>query len=141
MARTNPDEVKAILLKDYDGRADLTPFIAEASALVDTVVAVGGRMGKLKLSLSTTQQAQIEMNLAAAMYCFSDPQFISDNAGRSSATRRGENGAFLEASTYGRKACMLDVTRVLKPLVEGRVAGFQWLGKVPSDQIPYCERN
>lgn len=143
MPRVTESAVKAILDpgEDCDDIALLTPFLEAASTLVDSVVSVGATHGRLGLTLSTKQQAQLETWLAAAMYCFSDQQVQSQNAGGANVTYSGNGGEFLETNRYGRMACMIDVTRVLKPLVEGRVAGFAWLGKVPSNQIPYSQRN
>jgi hypothetical protein len=139
--RCTAEDVQAVLTPggDYDGTSDLTVFIETASDLVDTVVAAGG-LSRTGILLSVSIQKRLETWLAAAMYCFSDQQEKSGNTGPANSQYRGQDGLFLESNMYGRMACMIDVSRILKPLVEGRVAGISWLGKTPSNQIPYYLR-
>lgn len=141
--RTTKDAVVAILTPggDYDGTSDLTPFIAAASDLVDQVLG-NFQLSRTRIALSSVGKVNLETWLAAAMYAFSDQTVRSRNTGKASGQFQGnQDGAFLETNKYGRMACMIDTSRILKPLVEGRIAGIVWLGKVPSNQIPYDQRN
>lgn len=143
MPRTKPELVIAILgsIDPWDGKTDLQPFVNLANMYVNKVVSLGGisRIGPLADDGTATGDAgQVETMLAAGLYKrTADQQAHSSNAGRSSATLRGKP----DENSYLLTAFDMDYSRILKPLWEGRIAGTRWLGKVPSQQIPYSQRS
>ena len=136
MARTTPAKVEAVLNRDYDyvNRPSLTPYIDTATDLIDRVVTQASANGT---TISSTTAELMERWLSADCYVRSDSTHSSrSNAGASASfTRKGDE--------YRRMAIALDPSGILAGLLtEGkqRVDIF-WLGKPPSDQIPYQDRN
>ena len=139
--RTTVDQVAAILApgNDWDGKSELAPFIEAASAQVDFIVANASKYGRT--ALSTAQQELVERWLAAALLKMSDQQLASSVAGRSSGQFRGTSADGLCSNKYGETACLLDTSRMHKPISEGRIASAAWTGKSVPDQIDYKDRN
>lgn len=133
--RTISSDVQAILGGDYDGTTSLTPFIATASSIVDRASSLDS--GGL---LSTTQLELIERWLSAHCYCLMDRQLQSKASGKSSGTVTGMFGKFLEMTTYGQMAKMLDFTGKLSS-IGGPKAGMHWLGLPKSEQTDYEDRD
>lgn len=129
--RTTDGLVRAVLLKNYDttNRPDLAPFISEANGLTNRVAVVAGEKG---VSLPSDVLRDIETNLAAYFYCFADPLKSSKSTGDASASYMRES--FLE------KAKMLDYTGTLTAILSPRKIRIGWLGKRPSAQIPWWQR-
>lgn len=146
MARVTEEWVKNLLLpgQDYDtvDGPSLLPFIASANRTVTFCVNNAANYGRNPMDDGTNSTAQdVEGWLAAGLYKMSDQQLKSSVAGKSSGQFRGADGKRSEANLYIQTACMMDTSKILGPLLDGRIAGASWLGKLPIDQIPYDERN
>lgn len=144
MARTNGELVKAVLApgSDYDevNEPSLTPFITAANQAVSWCVTNAASYGRT--ALTAAQALEVETWLAAGLYKLSDQQLASSQAGRSSGHFRGSgNQKASERNEYLIGACMMDVSRMLKPFLDGAVAGASWLGKAVSEQTPYRDRD
>lgn len=142
MARTTFGQVQGLLLGDYDHEStpSLNPFIETASALVDDVAICARARGK---PLNSTRLEIIERWLAAHFYVMNDQAYSQKQTERASGRFQGQTGMYLEASKYGQTAVNLDSSGCLYSIASGtrRVAGLIWLGKVPSDQIDYRQRD
>ena len=142
--RVTEEDVAAIMLpgEDWDGTSPLAPFIRAANRLVTWCVQNAATYGKTAMDDGSDSTAtDVEGWLAAGLYKMSDQQLKSSQAGRSSGQFRGESGKKSEANNYLVTACMLDTSKMLGPLLDGRIAGASWLGKLPIDQISYQDRN
>ena len=139
--RTTAAAVQAVLLpgNDYDGTSSLEPFMAAANNSIDAYIVAVAQYKSV--TVTSTLAELLERWLAAFFYKMSDQQYQSKNSGKSSASFRGTTGTDLSSNTYGVAVRMMDPYRVLAPLMEGRIASTVWLGKVPSEQIPYEQRN
>lgn len=143
--RTTIEKVRNILLDNYDGVADLTPFIEAASSITDDVNSCASDRS---ISLGSTALELIERWLAAHFYVAADPLYSSRKTSKASGEFQGRNvtgGAIdniaLDTTDYGRRAKMLDKSGCLASLSMGeRVQGF-WLGLAPSDQTDYVDRD
>lgn len=140
MGRTTEDQVRGILLKDYDSQNNpsLDPFIEAASALTDGVVAAAARKGVV---LGDASLELIERWLAAHGYCMNDPQYSEKQTGRARGVYLGDKAVKgLDGSRYGQHAKLLDPTGYLKALDKGGGVGLYWLGLYPSEQTPACDK-
>ena len=142
MARTTETAVKGILLKDYDADdvPSLQPFIDSATVIVDRVKTCAVDRSR---TLTTAELELIERWLAAHFYCQSDQTYASRNTGKSSGQFQGQTGLQLDSSKYGQHAKALDYSGCLAALAgaERKVARGAWLGKPPSDQVDYEDRD
>lgn len=140
MARTTQGKVVGLLRRDFDADAlpDLTGFIDTASAVVDRVVNCA--LGK-GLSLGAPTLELIERWLAAHYYTRSDLTYASNTTDGASASFHGQTGMALDASFYGQSALDLDWTGCLNAVSKRQRAGAAWLGKPPSAQIDYVDRD
>lgn len=140
MARTTDTLVKGVLLLDYDSRRlhSLTPFIEAANLIVSRVATCATRK---EMTLSSDELEMIERWLAAHMYVQSDQTFASKSTSGASGSHHGQTGMGLENSKYGQTAKMLDPSGCLAALDKQQVAGAHWLGKPPSEQTPYVDRD
>lgn len=145
MARTTVSAVQATLQGggDYDGFTPLQVYVETASALVDDVVECAAAQGK---TLSAGRLELIERWLAAYAYKVSDKPYSSKSTDRASANFDGKTGMYLEANHYGQMAVLLDTSGCLDELTTGEsagplVAGLTWLGKPPSSQTDYVDRD
>lgn len=136
--RTTPAEVAGVMApgRDYDGKSDLNRYIRIASGRVDWLVTACATYGRTV----PANLADIEAWLAAHYYKCSDQQLATSNAGRSSATYRGQTGMGLTATLYGQTACDLDTSGVLKAVNEGRIASAAWTGRTTTEQTDYEDR-
>jgi hypothetical protein len=125
--RTSSGAVKGILLRDYDGKADLTPFIATASAMVDQVVYYAQRK-VIPFFHSATLLELIERWLAAHYYACSDQPFSQKSTEGASGGFQGKTADFIQGTKYGQTALRLDVSGVLEALDRRKVAGGFWAG-------------
>lgn len=138
--RTNEDEVRSII--ETDITISLYPFIRAASALVDRVETMD-----TDDLLTAAQLQDVETWLAAHFYAHRDQLYQSKNTERAGATFQGQTGMGLNSTQYGRTAMTLDVSRGLAKLDAEvgtggkRKAGMMWLGKPPSTQIAYEDRD
>ena len=147
MARTTAAVVKLVLgdssthpegAGDYDGVRDLAPFIDSATAIVDRVEACAAAKGK---ALTSAELELIERWLTAHLYAMSDQQYQSKSTQAASASFRAVGGLNLDGSTYGQTAKLLDYSGCLAAIANRQTAGLTWLGKPPSDQIAYEDRD
>jgi hypothetical protein len=145
MVRTSETAVKLVLRPgsqggDYDdvNSPSLTPFIDAASAMVDDAAACAADADD---AISTTRQELIERWLAAHCYCLSDRTFTSRSTLGASASFAGQTGMNLEATFYGQQAMALDPSGCLRSAGAGNRASAIWLGKPPSAQTPYIDRD
>jgi hypothetical protein len=143
MSRTTDTAVKAILLRDYDTRnsPSLDSFIETASALVDDLVDCATGKG---VTFSAGRLELIERYLAAHFYQQSDKGFTSKSTGDASASYQGKTDMYLTSTLYGQTAITLDKTGCLRSIGTGQVANTArgiWLGKKPSEQLRYDERD
>lgn len=147
MARTTPTAVIQLMAPGYDydevQAPSLEPFIATANELTTAwLAAVAQYRPNWFVSPSDTTSELMERWLSAFFFKLADQQYKTKNSGKSSATFRGNDGEDLKSNTYGRGALGVDAPyKVLAPLYEGRIASTQWLGKPPSEQIPYTDRD
>lgn len=133
--RTTALKVRAILGSDHDGQTLLTPYIETAAAITTRVAACATRKG---LSLSSAELELIERWLAAWSYTKSDPVYQSKTTAEASATFvRGK----VEPEPYKDMALSLDTSGCLNAILNRQRASVHWLGKPPSEQIDYEDRD
>jgi hypothetical protein len=145
VARTTSDAVRAVLRPgsqggDYDdaNSPSLAPFIDAASAMVDDAAACAADQD---VPLPAARQELVERWLAAHCYCLSDRTFASRSTLGASASFAGQTGMNLDATFYGQQAMALDSSGCLRALGAGNRAAATWLGKAPSAQTPYIDRD
>ena len=139
MARTTESAVQGVLMSDWDGSTDLdTPFIAAANLFVTRVRACASAKG---ITLSTDELEMIERYIAAHLYVMSDQNHASRTVNGVSETYQGQTGMRLEASKYGQTAMMLDPSGCAAGIGKGQRASMTWLGKAPSSQVDYIDRD
>lgn len=135
MARTTPAKVEGVLNRDYDyaNRPNLVPYIDTANSVTSRLIAKASENG---YSIDSTTAELIERWLAAHYYTRSDATHTSRNNMGASASfaRKGDE--------YKQTAIDLDPSGILAGLVSGLmpVTAF-WLGKPPSEQIDYQDRD
>lgn len=92
--------------------------------------------------LAADVQAEVETLLAAHFYQLGDPGYKSrSTAGASGAFQTGGDGPQLGRTRYGQDAMLMDVSGALAAINKRAFAGSMWLGKPPSSQISYDERD
>lgn len=134
MTRTRASQVEDILGRNYITGVDLTPYIEVASAVVTRVNTCAVAKG---YTLSSTELELIERWYAAWVYTDMDPLYRSKSTG-------GASGSFdtdPKQKRYLRQAIALDPSGCLAGIVAGHNAGAVWIGKVPSERIPYDQRD
>tara|TARA_R110002020_G_scaffold376130_3_gene587298 strand:+ start:22696 stop:23130 length:435 start_codon:yes stop_codon:yes gene_type:complete len=141
--RTTDAKVKAILLSQYDldNTPALTDFITEANLLTDWVDTCD-----TDNDVSDALLTLIETNLAAHFYKIAEQGAAEEKTADASVTFRGESGMYLESTLFGQKAITLDVSGCLAKRNSMSKKGKQtisldWLGKIPSNQIDYTDRD
>lgn len=140
MVRTVANAVENILLDHYDsdGNPSLVPFIEIATDIVTRVSACAATRGA---TVSSTTLELIERNLAAHFYLLADQVAKEKVTGDAEVKFQGETGKGLDGTQYGQTAMTLDHSGCLASMSKGRVASVMWLGKAPSDQIDYVDRD
>lgn len=148
MARATADSVRAVLAPggdyDLDRNPDLTPFITASALLVARVEECAADKDYV---LTEDELTAIEDWLAAHFYVVSDQTYASKSTDGASASFHGQTGMYLDSSRYGQTAKVIDTSGCLSTLVETAQAQVQrksaiyWLGKPPSDQLDYVERD
>jgi hypothetical protein len=145
VARTTSAAVKDVLRLgslggDYDdaNEPSLTPYITAANLIVTRVNTCATARGR---TLSAAELAEIETWLAAHFYVQSDQTYASKSTGGASASFHGQTGMYLESSRYGQTAVSLDYSGCLSALGNRRTAAGYWLGRRPSEQTDYSERD
>ena len=143
MARTTASAVTEVLGEpeergDYHGSRSLTTFIDTANVIVNRVATCASERG---ITLSTTELEMMERWLAAHFYCQSDKPLGAKNDLGGGGTFHGRTDMGLDSTLYGQTAKRLDWSGCLASLDrQQRVGGF-WLGKPPSEQIDYEDRD
>ncbi len=138
--RTVATAVEAILGDHYDGEnsPSLTPFIDTANVVVDEVVTCAATRGT---AVSSTALELIERWLAAHFYAISDPIAKEKETGDAGAIFQGETEMGFDSTTYGQQAQALDPSGCLSSMSRGRRASVGWLGRPPSEQTDYVDRD
>jgi hypothetical protein len=143
MARTNTNLVEELLSTggnggDYDGTTDLNQFIDTATVIVDRVAACAVRKGK---ALTSAELELIERWLAAHAYAMIDQPYLQKLTEKSMAKFQGKTGMRLEATKYGQMASDIDYSGCLESISKRQTISIGWLGKPPSEQIDYVDRD
>jgi hypothetical protein len=135
--RTTTGLVKELLQRDYDLRNSppLTRHIKSASLIVDRMVACAVSKG---ITLTDDETLEIETWVAAYRYTHNNPVYTSKSTD-------GRSGSFLRdgnENPYKKGALELDPSGCLAGLLNPKKAraGFSWLGKRPTDAVPYTDR-
>lgn len=140
--RTTADAVKEEMApgRDYDTdrSPSLTRFIARASALVDRVVTCATAKG---YTHTADELEHLEALLAAHFYQQSDQGLASETTDRASAVYHGKTGMYLESTKYGQSAVALDGSGCLLAIGNKRSASAAWIGRAPSEQTDYVDRD
>ncbi len=138
MPRTTPGEVEGALGDDYACGRPLTIFIRMASSFVDRVVECATRKG---FTHTATELKDLETLVAAHAYQASDPGYASKTTAGASASFLGQAGMKFDATRYGQLAQTMDASGCVAALGQRKTATMDWLGKPPSEQIPYDQRD
>ncbi len=141
--RTTSGAVAGILKPggDFDveaDSADLNPFIATANAIANRVATCAAAKSH---ALSASELELIERWLAAHCWVQSDQVWASKSTGGASASFQGQTMMRLENSKYGQMALLLDTSGCLEQITKRQVASGFWLGKAPSAQTDYVDRD
>lgn len=131
--RVTEEDVRDIV--ETDEALSIAPFLNAATALTDYVSA----QDSLSL-LNSALLVEIEKYLAAHFYALRDPQYSEKKTGDASAVFQGKTAMGLDSTHWGQAAKNLDVTGTLATLGKKKI-GVSWLGKAPSDQIDYEDRD
>lgn len=133
--RANQGDVADII--DVDSSIDLLPFIKFANLLTTRVATCATNRNR---TLSSAELAAIEAYLAAHFYAIRDRQLKSKRTERAAGTYDGKTDKGLDSTLWGQTAKDLDTSGCLESF-GGRTGRLVWLGKVPSDQINYEDRD
>lgn len=132
--RTNTTAVAEELGYNYapaDGKR-LDRWIRKANSVVDRVVTCATAKG---FTHTATELAEMENSLACYFYTLMDPMY-------SSKSTSGASGSFLaDAENYLKMAKALDGSGCLAAIMAGARAGATWMGRAPSAQTPYAQRD
>ena len=133
--RTTPDLVKGVLQGNYDGSADVAPYIRAASVILANVIRCATRKG---ITIDEDTLTEIETWLAAHSYTVNDPLYKARGTlGASGSFVRANEGDFL------RTAKMMDPSGCVESITSGqtkRATAFS-LAKPETEQLTYTERN
>ena len=128
--RTTAVAVQGILLKDYDGISDLTPFIATATQVVDRASDLAD---DADVTLSSALLEMMERWLAAHFYACADKPYQSRSTRGASASFAGKTDMYFEATLYGQMAMRLDTSGSLQAIGgasgESGTVAAAWLGE------------
>ena len=138
MARTTHAAVIEILGDDWNGSRSTTPYIQSVTGLVTRVATESAARG---FTFATAALEVLERWLSAWAYALSDKPLTQKGSGRASGSFAGTTEKGLDANLYGQFAKTLDPSGALVALTSGRVAGIQWLGRPPSEQTDYDDRD
>lgn len=137
--RTTSEAVRDILIqgKQYAANDDLQPFVDTAVVIVDRL-----EVKDEDSVLNAGTLERIEAWLSAHCYAHAYQLRQSVGKGRSNESFQGQTGMRLESTQYGQTAMVLDFTGYLFSLTKGRArAAATWLGRPPSDQTDYYDRD
>lgn len=131
--RTTPIAVSKILGNNFVADcsvSELLPYIETANEMVSQVASCATAQGTPH---TTARLELIERWLAAYYYTVMDPIYTSKSTD-------GSSGSF-EQRSYMKVAQQLDGTGCLKAAVEGGYMQIAWVGKTPSEQTAYWDRD
>jgi hypothetical protein len=134
--RVKPDDVQELLGNNYDGEADLKPFVKAANSLVNWI----DDTCDTDNLLSTAQLRELELWLACHFYHSQDHMYSSKSTGGASGSFQGQTGMYFDSNFYGQQALLLDVSgclakRQLEVKQGGRArVGMTWIGTKASEQ-------
>ena len=142
MARTTEALVKAVLRLgsqggDYDdaNNPSLTRYIAAANLLTTRVATCATNRG---VTLSDDELTEIETWLGAHYYTKADRVYQSKST-------NGASASFVldpkNPEPYKAVALEIDISGCLAALLAGNRARLKWVGKVPSEQTAYEDRD
>ena len=134
--RASAEEVRAVV--PNTSTIDIAPFISAANALTDYVNTCDTAKDNI---LTTALLLQIEIYLAAHFYAIRDQQYQQKKTGDASATFQGQTGMRLDSTTWGQAAMTMDISGCLSARNKGGRIGAYWLGKAPSAQTDYVDRD
>lgn len=133
--RTTNQAVRDTIETDPDISVD--PFIRTANTLTSKIAANDSQS-----LLNAADLFEIETYLAAYFYALRDAQYAEKKTGDASAIFQGKFGMGFDLNYWGQMAKRMDVTGFLASMDRGKVqVGVTWLGKPPSEQIPYRDRD
>jgi hypothetical protein len=114
--------VQGILVDQWDGTTDLTPFIASASMLIDQVAQMALQMS-FPISYTVGQLELIERWLSAHLYKQMDMMLQQKATGGASGVYQGKTGMSLDSTRYGQTAMTLDYSGALSAISKRATAG------------------
>ena len=126
MARVSDEEVRCIV--DDDPAISMAGFIFSATTIVDRVDTCD-----TDNLLTDPELKNIETLLAAHFYTLRDPLYTEKRTEKAM-------GQWLNRTSYLDAAFLADSTNCLKNIGRAKPK-FSWLGKAPSDQIDYKDRD
>ena len=129
-SRTTSGAVAGVLGGNHDGSTLLTPYMDSANPIVTRTAACATGKG---ITLSAIELELIERWLAAYFYTIMDPLYTSKNT--------ADAGGSFNPRSYLEAAYAIDYSGCLKAIIERKTAGMMWLGKPPSEQLPYEQRD
>lgn len=134
--RASTADIEAII-REYDSDISLTPFIRMANVLTDRV-----SEKDTDSLLSDNELAEIERWLSAHFYETRDHELSSEINEKAEGTYVGQFAKGLERTRAGQNAMLFDETGYLRRISNGTViAKAVWLGKAPSNQTDYADRD
>jgi hypothetical protein len=117
---------------------DLSPFILSASVVIDQVSTCATAKG---ITLTSDELEVLERWLAAHIYCAPDRPYTYKKTGNAAGTVQGVTKMGLDSTFFGQTAKMLDRSGCLALATSGKRGNLLWMGKPPSEQIPYDQRD
>lgn len=145
MARTTVLAVQKILGDNYGkvkvdsvdvNSPDLISFIDTATTIVDRVSACAIKRG---IPLTTSELELIERWLAAHYYVRMDA--LEQGGGTEGSSTSYVTPTMGDAERYKQSAMEVDYSGCLRRILAGSRARALWLGKAPSAQVPYSDRD
>lgn len=139
--RTTSALVQGVLGADYGQKPSgelpsLTPYIRIANQVTDRVATAA--VDNKNITLTSAELEVIETWLAAHFYTKMDPVYTSKSTG-------GASGSFVRGKTepepYKDGAIAADYSGCVNAILNRFFASANWLGKAPSEQIPYWQRD
>lgn len=136
--RTTEPKVQGILGDNWDKTTSVRPFIETATALTD---AVSTAAAARSVTVGSALLERIECFLSAHFYAHADQLFSEKETERARGIFQGKTDMGLNSTQYGQTAMVLDISGYLASLSKGQIPAVAWLGKPPSEQIAYVDRD